>query len=75
MDDTVVRAKRAMMSACGRNVLIVNHLRFGHAALHKLADLSEFDAIITDAPPAPEAMAELDLAGLSLTFAPPKEAA
>lgn len=74
MDDTVVRAKRAMMDAAGRRCLIVNHLRFGHAALHKLADLSEFDDIITDARPNPDAIAALDRAGLTLTIAPPEAA-
>lgn len=72
MDDTVVRAKRAMMAASGRRCLIVNHTRFGHTALHKLADLSEFDHIITDATPSPDAVAALDRAGLTLTIAPPE---
>jgi DeoR/GlpR family transcriptional regulator of sugar metabolism len=74
MDDTVVRSKRAMMEASARACLIVNHLRFGHAALHKVADLSEFDHIITDRPPAPDAMAKLDDAGLTLTLAQAREA-
>lgn len=73
MDDTVVRAKRAMMAGSGCRCLIVNHLRFGHTALHRLADLSEFDHIITDARPAADAMAALDRAGLTLTIAPPKD--
>lgn len=52
MDDTVVRAKRAMMEAAGHVCLLVNHTRFGHSALHRLAGLEEFDSIVTDkAPP------------------------
>ena len=46
MDDAVVRAKRAMMAAAHRSCLLVNHQRFGRSALHVLADLTEFDAII-----------------------------
>jgi len=69
MDEPVVRAKRAMMAGAERSVLLVNHQRFGRPALHLLADLSEFDAIITDAPPAPEDRAALDRAGIALTIA------
>lgn len=70
MDDAVVRAKRAMMMAAGRCCLLVNHSRFGRSALHVLADLAEFDTIITDDAPAPEDRAALDRAGLYLTIAP-----
>lgn len=69
MDDAVVRTKRAMMTAAARSCLLVNHARFGRSALHVLADLSEFDAIITDAPPAPEDRAATDRAGIVLTIA------
>ena len=69
MDDNAVRAKRAMMHAAERSVLLVNHARFGRSALHALADLTEFDAIITDAPPAPEDRAAIDRAGIALTIA------
>jgi len=74
MDETVVRSKQAMMRQGARRVLLVNHSRFGKAALHRLAALSEFHHIITDQPPAPEARAALDEAGLSLTIADPQEA-
>ena len=69
MDDAAVRAKRAMMAAADRAVLLVNHSRFGRSALHALADLTDFDAIITDAAPAPEDRAAIDRAGLRLTIA------
>ncbi|HIC66555.1 MAG: DeoR/GlpR family DNA-binding transcription regulator [Paracoccus sp. (in: a-proteobacteria)] len=69
MSDAVVGAKRAMMDAAQRRVLLVNHARFGRSALHELAGLAEFDAIITDAPPAPEDRAAIDRAGLTLTIA------
>ena len=69
MDDAVVRAKRAMMAAAHRSCLLVNHQRFGRSALHVLADLTEFDAIITDDVPAPEHRAALDRAAIVLTVA------
>lgn len=69
MDDSVVRTKRAMMAAAEKSCLLVNHARFGRSALHVLADLSEFDSIITDAAPAPEDRAAIDRAGIVLTIA------
>ena len=69
MDADVVRTKRAMMAAAGQSCLLVNHKRFGTAALHLLADLTEFQTIITDDDPGAEARTALAQAGLSLTIA------
>ncbi len=69
MDEPAVRAKRAMMAAADRTCLLVNHKRFGRSALHLLAGLAEFSTIITDAPPASEARATLDRAGVAITVA------
>lgn len=74
MDEAVVGTKRAMMAQARRCCLLVNHARFGHAALHKLADLSEFDHIITDRLPEPDACAALEQAGLKLTISGTEEA-
>ena len=68
MDDDVVRAKRAMIKQATRRCLLINHTRFGNAALYRLASLSEFDDIITDALPDEKTMAELNRAGLTLTI-------
>jgi len=68
-DDNAVRAKRAMMAVADRKVLLVNHQRFGRSALQSLARLTDFHTIITDAPPAPEARAHLDRAGIALIIA------
>ena len=46
--------KHAMMASAKQTCLMVNHKRFGHSALHLLADLSDFDWIITDARADPE---------------------
>lgn len=69
MDDAIVRAKRAMIASAEKTVLLVNHRRFGRSALHVMADLAEFDAIITDAEPDPEERATTVRAGIALTIA------
>jgi DeoR/GlpR family transcriptional regulator of sugar metabolism len=69
MDDAVVRAKRAMMQAAERSCLLVNRTRFGRSALHVLAELPDFDAIITDGAPEPETRVALDRAGVAITIA------
>lgn len=74
MDDSVVRAKQAMIEQGATRVLLVNHTRFGRAALHRLAALSDFDHIITDTAPPPETRAALDRAGLTLTLADTEKA-
>lgn len=66
MDDDVVRTNRAMMDTATQSCLLINHTRFGRSALHFLADLREFVAIITDTAPNAEA---LDQAGITLTIA------
>ena len=69
MDDAAVRAKRAMIASAERSVLLVNHNRFGRSALHELAALSDFHAIITDAAPKAPDRAAIERAGLRLTIA------
>ncbi|WCN08867.1 DeoR/GlpR family DNA-binding transcription regulator [Marinomonas mediterranea] len=48
MDADVVRVKKAMLSAAVKKCLLVNHSRFDRVALHVLADLEDFDWVITD---------------------------
>ncbi|QFY64001.1 DeoR/GlpR transcriptional regulator (plasmid) [Rhizobium grahamii] len=73
MDDNVVRAKRAMMSSATRKCLLVNHQRFGHTALHAMAELADFDAIITDSAPGVAVQEEFDRQGIRLTIAATQE--
>jgi DeoR/GlpR family transcriptional regulator of sugar metabolism len=75
MDDNVVRAKRAMISSSVRSCLLVNHQRIGHTALHVMADLADFDTIITDSAPAAAVFDEFDRAGIKLTIAPAQDQA
>lgn len=69
MDDDIVRVKRRMMDGAQRAILLINHTRFDRTALHLLADLSEFEAIITDNTPTDEARDALTRAGMQLTLA------
>lgn len=69
MDEQVVRSKRAMMRAARRACLLVNHRRFGQSALHVLAPLTAFDAVITDARPPAALTASMAEAGLAVTVA------
>lgn len=59
MDEAVVRTKRAMMASSRQTCLLINSRRFGHTALHVLADLREFDAVISDGPLPDETAIEL----------------
>jgi DeoR/GlpR family transcriptional regulator of sugar metabolism len=72
MDETVVRAKRAMSAAGTKTYLLVHHSRFQRTALHKLAILSDFDGIITDAAPDADSLSVLKQANLHITIADPQ---
>jgi DeoR/GlpR family transcriptional regulator of sugar metabolism len=69
MDDNVVRTKRAMMASSSRRYLLVNHERIGNTALHVLADLGEFDAMITNHQPDVQALEDIEKTGVALTIA------
>jgi DeoR/GlpR family transcriptional regulator of sugar metabolism len=59
MDEAVVRTKRAMMAASRQTCLMINSRRFGHSALHVLADLAQFDTVISDTALPEDTAAEL----------------
>jgi DeoR/GlpR family transcriptional regulator of sugar metabolism len=48
-DQDMAIAKRAMIAAAARRVLLVDHSKFGRVALHRLAPLADFDLVMTDA--------------------------
>lgn len=60
MDETVVRTKRAMMASSRQSCLLINSRRFGHTALHVLAELTEFGTVISDRPLPQETSIELN---------------
>ena len=69
MDDDVVRTKRAMIASATRSCLLVNHNRIGHTALHVMADLTDFDAVITDHAPDDAVIEQFRRDGIALTIA------
>lgn len=57
--EMTVMVKRAFLAHATRSVLLVDHAKFGRPAPHLLAQLSDFDAVITDGAIDPEDLAEL----------------
>jgi DeoR/GlpR family transcriptional regulator of sugar metabolism len=47
-DQDMAIAKRAMIAAAARRVLLVDHSKFARVALHRLAPLTAFDLVMTD---------------------------
>jgi len=58
-DPQIVSIKRAMMRAASRRYLLMDSSKFGRTALHKVADLDQFDMIIVD-----ESLPEAELHGM-----------
>lgn len=73
MDADVIRVKKAMFNAAVKTCLLVNHTRFDRVALHVLANLDDFDWVITDQVPEPNVQQQLLGAGIQLTIARPLE--
>lgn len=47
-EQDVVKTKRALMAIAERRILLLDSRKFGLSALYHLADLSEFDLVLTD---------------------------
>jgi DeoR/GlpR family transcriptional regulator of sugar metabolism len=65
-DQQVVRVKQAMMSACSKRLLLVDHVKFGKVALHVLDELTSFDAVLVTDGIADAAAQQLEQAGVRL---------
>lgn len=68
-DQEVVEIKRRMIRSSAKHYLMIDHKKFGRTALHYLADLSEFDGVITTAALASATRAILTGQGIKLHFA------
>jgi DeoR/GlpR family transcriptional regulator of sugar metabolism len=77
IDDTVfhqnvetVDVKRAMFDASARRILLADHTKFEHRALHALAHLSEFDIVIVDEKTPEEHVSRMRSRGIHVVVAP-----
>jgi DeoR/GlpR family transcriptional regulator of sugar metabolism len=77
IDDTVfhqtvetVDVKRAMFNASARRILLADHTKFEHRALHALAHLSEFDVVIVDEKTPEEHVSRMRSRGIHVVVAP-----
>ncbi|AOX17191.1 DeoR/GlpR family DNA-binding transcription regulator [Kozakia baliensis] len=68
-EQDIVKAKHALMKIVDRRVLMVNSTKFGMSALNRLADLSEFDLVITDSKIDPVIKSKILDAGINLKIA------
>lgn len=59
-DPAVTQIKRAQMATAERRILLVHSAKFGRSALHRLADLTEFDLVLIDSGLASEYRQALD---------------
>ncbi|OCP19359.1 MULTISPECIES: DeoR/GlpR family DNA-binding transcription regulator [unclassified Ensifer] len=46
-DAAVTKVKQAMMASSSRRILLLDHSKFGRVALNVLADLTDFDVVLT----------------------------
>jgi DeoR/GlpR family transcriptional regulator of sugar metabolism len=58
-EQEIVVTKRAMLDVASRRVLLVDHGKLGRSALHRVADLSRFERLVTDDGATPEALRAL----------------
>jgi DeoR family fructose operon transcriptional repressor len=68
-DEAEAATKRAMVRAAQRVVVLADSSKLGREHLVRFATLDEVDVLVTDADAAPEAVAELETAGLEVVLA------
>lgn len=64
-----IQVKRALMQTTAKRVLLLDHGKFQRRAVHELAPLTAFDAVIVDADTPRELRAGLETAGVHLEVA------
>lgn len=65
-----VDTKRAMFEASKRRILLADHTKFEHRALHALAHLTEFDVVIVDSETDVSHISRLQAQGVNVQVAP-----
>ena len=72
-DQRVVSVKRAMMRAAQQRVLLMDHTKVGHGALHRLAGVEEFTHVVVDDKVSSADLRALQEAGPQVLIAAPHE--
>lgn len=65
----MVETKRAMLECADKRILLADHTKFNHRALHSFASLTEFDAVIVDDNIAPEDLRRMQDKGINVAIA------
>lgn len=68
-DEDLIKAKSALMNMADRRVLMVDSRKFGISALNHLANLSDFDTVITDSGLSEDVADRMIRAGINLRMA------
>lgn len=69
-DEPVVKVKQAMMRTARTRVLLLDHTKLGHGALHRVGPVTDFTHVVVDAAADPDAIARIRDAGVDVTVAP-----
>ncbi len=65
-----IETKRAMLASANRRILLVDHTKFERQALHALAPLTDFDAVIVDSATGEAIVAHMRDQGIDVVVAP-----
>lgn len=66
-----IDVKRAMFKASSKRILLVDHTKFTHRALHAMLPVADFDAVIVDSLTSAEHIAQLRETGVEVRMARP----
>lgn len=68
-DEPVVKVKRAMLRASRTRVLMLDHTKLGHGALHRVGPVSDFTHVVVDAGSDRDAVAQIEETGVTVIVA------
>jgi DeoR/GlpR family transcriptional regulator of sugar metabolism len=72
-EQEIVVTKRALLGVTERRVLLVDHGKLGRTALHRVAELTDFERVVTDAGAPPAALRALAEHRVAVTVADPPD--
>lgn len=68
--EEVVAVKRAMLEACDKKILLLDHTKFSRMALFRFADMTEFDHVVVDRHTPDDVLRDLSERGVNVVLAP-----